>query len=103
MSLKLNLHNLIKTQGYISLDQLEDYCHKAHYKLATAERQLRPSQSPQVEGVWNTKRTAIIGYKWKGSNVATGGDYCCNDKRIFGECWKKHESPVPAQIPGALF
>lgn len=47
--------------GVLSLNEIEDFCHKAGYKLSNAERVLRPSQSPNIERVW--KNNAIIGYR----------------------------------------
>lgn len=67
MGLKSNLNKIIEERGEISLNELEEYCHKAHYKLSYAERELRPSASPNIEGVW--KNGAIIGYKAKQSQV----------------------------------
>jgi len=67
MSLKSNLNQIIKDRngGIFTLAELEDYCHKYPAKISQAERRLRPSDSPSVESVWNEKRTAIIGYRWK--------------------------------------
>lgn len=73
MSLRINLNKIIEDRAgqVFTLNELEEYCHKAQYKLSNAERVLRPSKSPNVEGVWNDKRTAIIGYRLKVSeNVA---------------------------------
>jgi hypothetical protein len=42
------------------------------YKLSNAERRLRPSESPQVESIYNEKHTAIIGYKWRVDFVGAG-------------------------------
>ena len=63
MSLKSNLNQIIRDlKGEIlTLKELEDYCHKAQYKLSNAERRLRPSESPDVERI--TKNGAIIGYR----------------------------------------
>lgn len=63
MSLKLTLNQMISERagGVLSLNEIEDFCHKAGYKLSNAERVLRPSQSPNIERVW--KNNAIIGYK----------------------------------------
>ena len=66
MSLKVKLNQIIKERSgeVFSLRELEDFCHKAGYKTATAERRLRPSESPLIQPVWNERRTAIIGYKY---------------------------------------
>src|SRR3990167_460553 len=73
MSLKTNLNQLIKNRypDVVTLNELEDYCHKARYKLSNAERTLRPSISPRIEGVYNEKGTAIVAYKWRQVNEKT--------------------------------
>ena len=65
MSLKSNLQQIIKDRkgGVYTLNELEDYCHKANYKLSNAERRLRHSESPDIERVY--KNGAIIGYKYE--------------------------------------
>jgi hypothetical protein len=65
MSLKSNLQQIIKDRkgGIYTLNELEDYCHKANYKLSNAERRLRRSESPDIERVY--KNGAIIGYKYE--------------------------------------
>lgn len=67
MSLRTNLNQIIKDRNgeIVSVNEIEAYCNKAHYKKSNAERRLRPSESPDIERVWNDKKTAIIGYKYK--------------------------------------
>ncbi len=64
MSLKSNLNQIIKDRkGEIfTLNELEAYCHNAHYKLSNAERRLRASESPNIERLM--KNGAIIGYRY---------------------------------------
>lgn len=65
MSLKSNLNQIIKDRngGIYSINELEAYCKKVPCKLASAERKLRPSESPNLERVM--KKGYIIGYKYK--------------------------------------
>lgn len=67
MSLKSNLNQLIKDRkGEIfTYKELEDYCKVACYKINNAERRLRPSDSPEIESVWDEKHKYIVGYRWK--------------------------------------
>jgi hypothetical protein len=71
MSLHQKLNDWIEQEGHITLQQLEDYCHQNQYKLSNAERRLRPSESPCVQGfdkfgkpgkLGNPK--AVIEYRW---------------------------------------
>lgn len=69
ISLKQKLHDYIKAQP-INLDDLHRLCKLWGYKTATAERTLRPSQSPEITEI-KTEKGAIIGYKWRGSSELT--------------------------------
>lgn len=62
MGLKQKLHNYLKEHESMSLDDLAFLCKQWGYKTATAERILRPSESPEVKHIM--KNNAIIGYKW---------------------------------------
>lgn len=66
MSLKANLNQIIKDRAgeVFTLRELTSYCQTAGYKLSNAERRLRASESPNVQPVYNDKRTAIVGYRW---------------------------------------
>ncbi len=66
MSLKSSLNQIIKDRrGEIyTLKELEEYCHKARYKLSNAERRLREMRG-EFQPVYNEKKTAIIGYKYE--------------------------------------
>ena len=62
ISLKQEINDLVKLNGYISVDQFENFVHSLknpntgeRYKLATAERIARPSGSPDIEPVLNDK------------------------------------------------
>lgn len=63
-SLKSQLQQIIKDRngGIFTLNELEAYCHKVPCKLASAERKLRPSESPNIERVM--KKNYILGYKY---------------------------------------
>lgn len=71
MSLKLALNQILKNHSpqTMTLAELEAYCKLSGYKLSNAERRLRPSESPNIERVF--KNGAIIGYRWKQSDVVT--------------------------------
>lgn len=62
MSLKTQLKQIILERGVVTLKEIEDYCHKAQYKLSNAERRLRELRGI-VEPIYNEKKTAIIAYK----------------------------------------
>lgn len=62
MSLKKDLKDMILERGAVTLKDIEDYCHRVHYKLSNAERRLRELRG-QIEPVYNDRKTAIIGYK----------------------------------------
>lgn len=90
MSLKANLNQIIKNRrGQIfTLQELEAYCHSAHYKLSNAERRLRASESPNIIPVY--KGTAIIGYQWgavgRNEIIITAKPpkgFCCMSMKIF--------------------
>lgn len=63
MSLRQKLNDYIKDKGEISYYELQGLCNQWHFKVATAERELRPSKSPDIENIMKGK--AIIGYKYK--------------------------------------
>ena len=86
MSLKSNLNQIIKDRngGIVSINEIETYCHKAKYKLSNAERRLRKSESPDIEPVYNDKKTAIIGYKARTEQKSAITDVCCPSYGIFG-------------------
>ena len=84
MPLKKQLNQIIKERGQITLDDLASLCKNLGYKTATAERSLRPSLSPEIEGVWNKKGTAIIGYRYKGIEKYNTAKSCCASSVIFG-------------------
>lgn len=64
MSLKANLNQIIKDRngGIFTLNELEAWCHKVPCKLASAERKLRPSESPNIERIM--KKNYILGYRY---------------------------------------
>lgn len=66
-SLKVRLNIYIKNQDgqTVSLDRITELCRLWGYKSSNAERRLRHSDSPNIESVWNEKKTAIIGYRYK--------------------------------------
>lgn len=67
-SIKVKLHELIKECNSITYYELRNWCDKVGIKLATAERCLRPSQSPEIAEI-RTEKGAIIGYKWRGTDA----------------------------------
>lgn len=69
MSLRQSLNDLIKSQGYVTYQEVEVFCERGGYKISNAERRLRKSESPMIEAVLGKKKsggTAIVGYKWVG-------------------------------------
>lgn len=78
-SLKTKLHNHIKQNGHINLQDLRQVCDKWGYKTSTAERELRPSKSPNIKEL--RKNGAIIGYIWQDGVVEQFlKDWPSNDK-----------------------
>ena len=69
MSLRIKLNQIIKDlNGQVfTFNELEHFCHREGYKISNGERQLRKSKSPDIQAVYNEKKTAIIGYKFKPS------------------------------------
>jgi len=65
-SLRKHLNDWIRQEGYVSYNQVREYCDIHYYRMETARRKLRPSDSPLVEAI--TKRGVIIGWKWKGTD-----------------------------------
>lgn len=53
---------MILERGVVTLKDIEDYCHRVHYKTSNAERRLRELRG-FVEPVYNDRKTAIIAYK----------------------------------------
>ena len=72
MTIKQKLYEVIKQRGYITYNDLEDICHEIGCKIATAERILRPSSSPQVKRI--EKNGAIIRYEWLGQESVLTDD-----------------------------
>jgi len=100
MSLKSILTQLIKDRngGVYTLEELEDYCHKYPAKISQAERRLRPSESPNIESVWNKKHTAIIGYRYAFQNL-TSETLCCPSYQLF----QVHAQDCKNEQPKSLF
>lgn len=72
MSLKSNLNNLIKEKGYITYQEMIEYCVENGYKTSNAERRLRHSESPNVKAIMGKKKSggyAIIGYQWLSDEI----------------------------------
>ena len=70
MSLKFTLQAEIKQRGYLSIDELEVLVKKLKYKLSTAERRLRKSESPMIKSVMDKtqdNRDYIKGYSYEES------------------------------------
>jgi hypothetical protein len=70
ISLRDILNNEIKRTGYLSIDRMEAICKENHYKISNGERRLRPSDSPDVEGINKFGQVAessepIVGYRMK--------------------------------------
>lgn len=63
MSLSKIIHQLIESQGEISLNELEEICHQEHYKLSNAERRARELMANKLISPIKNSKGAIIGYK----------------------------------------
>lgn len=66
------LNNYIKERGQITYGELCQKVAEEGYKVETAARRLRKSESPNVEAIRaNSKRNTeyISGYKWVGERV----------------------------------
>lgn len=64
ISLHKELNLWIKREGYVSYQQVVDYCNAEHYKIESASRKLRRSQSPNIGSI--LKNGAIVGWCWDG-------------------------------------
>jgi len=67
-SLKERLNNWIKRDGFVPYQDIKDACESGifgrKYRIGTAERRLRDSESPDIEKV--EPRGFVEGYKWRG-------------------------------------
>lgn len=91
-SLRTKLNNWIKSENgkMISFDAIERQVKLWGYKMSNAERQLRPSLSPDIERV--EKNGAIIGYRYFNSQI----------KQAVDQFQKDWPSPQRAVIPSGL-
>lgn len=62
MSLKKELNEWIKCEQFVSYNDVEVYCKENYYRIETATRRLRKSESPNVKAVF--KKTYITGWKY---------------------------------------
>lgn len=65
MSLKEDLNKKIKEKGEMTYNEVENYCKIWGHKPSYAERELRPSKSPEIESIKN-KKGHIVSYRWIG-------------------------------------
>lgn len=63
--LKKILNDKVKKDGYVSINEIHQLAKDHNHKESYAERELRPSHSPNVEPVRNEKGHNI-GYRWIG-------------------------------------
>jgi len=65
MSLKQQLHDWIKRDGYVPYQDIKQACENGslgqYYKISNAERRLRQSESPLIESV--KEKNYIKGYR----------------------------------------
>ena len=64
MSLKSTLQERIRIAGYLSFQEVENLAKELGRKVSNAERRLRPSESPMIIEVKNSKGF-IQGYRHK--------------------------------------
>jgi hypothetical protein len=65
-SLRQKLNDLIRSRGEVSYGELCQYVAELGYRVSTAERRLRHSESPDIEPVMKTSKRGtpyISGYK----------------------------------------
>lgn len=66
--LKIQLQNLIEKYHFMSYDEIKRFCESGQsgkfYRMSTAERRLRPSESPMIEAVYSD-RGFVKGYKFR--------------------------------------
>ena len=55
ISLRQKLNDFIKQRGQVSYDEIKRLCETgyfgSYYRMATAERRMRPSESPDIEPI----------------------------------------------------
>ncbi len=66
MSLKKKLHEIIKGEngGIVTHHVIQRICEVEGRRVSNGERRLRPSESPDIETVYN-KKGFIVGYRAK--------------------------------------
>lgn len=76
MSLIKNLNKWIQEKGFVSYQEVEEYCRRnsaRKYYMDTARRRLEPDESPNVEVVIENGITK--GWKWVGEAKKPIGHY----------------------------
>jgi hypothetical protein len=86
LGLKSKLNIFILDKGYATLDEVYAFAQSLGFKQKTAERELNPSHSPDIETIKNAKGQ-IQGYKHRRTpNLPQGGTKgCCTDMDNFGK------------------
>lgn len=88
------LNNYIRERGQISYGELCQKVAEEGYKVETATRRLRKSESPSVEAIRAiSKRSTkyISGYKWVGEPVKAPATI----KEFYDEKYKEALNPTP--------
>lgn len=92
LGLKTKLNIFILDKGYATLDEVYAFAQSLGFKQKTAERELNPSHSPDIETIKNSKGQ-IQGYKHRNSSQVLKMTsptpkltICCTSQRIFGVC-----------------
>lgn len=82
-SLHKNLNRYIQVNGTVSYNTIKDLVETGFwgrkFRMSTAERKLRPSNSPEVESVMN-EHGVIVAYRWKGKPLEFKRYYVLDDK-----------------------
>lgn len=78
-SLKEKLHNMTRSRGYSTLDEVHAAAVSMNRKVSYAERLMRPSESPEIETMYNEKGF-VTGYKWIGETVFKSS---ADEMRVF--------------------
>jgi hypothetical protein len=66
-SIKEKLNSYIKLKGIVPYNEIKEKCETGYfgkyYRISTAERRLRPSESPDIEAIY--QNGYIVSYKHK--------------------------------------
>lgn len=85
-SLKEKLNDLIREKGEVSYGEIAEIVSVWGYRLSTAERRLRQSESPNVEPImgYSQRHTEYIkGWKWSGAPKKPAPKYIFEGNKVI--------------------